>query len=65
MTQTDSLAGRLSDWISLGVLAKPMRSKPLFGYANSFEGVGNSTDVGDKGVPGPGTITLVNGTPTY
>lgn len=47
------------------VKAKPMRSKALFGYANSFEGIANSTDVGGSGGLGPGTITLVNATPTY
>lgn len=47
------------------IKAKPMRNKALFGYANSFEGVANSTDVGGSGGLGPGTITLVNSTPTY
>lgn len=47
------------------VKAKPMRSKALFGYANSFEGIANATDVGGSGGLGPGTITLVNATPTY
>lgn len=47
------------------IKAKPMRSKALFGYSNSFEGVANATDVGGSGGLGPGTITLVNATPTY
>ena len=42
-----------------------MRSKALIGYGNSFEGVANSTDVGGSGGLGPGTLTLVNNTPTY
>lgn len=47
------------------VKSKIMRSKALIGYGNSFEGVANSTDVGGSGGLGPGTITLVNSTPTY
>lgn len=47
------------------IKSKPMRSKALFGYSNSFEGVANATDVGGSGGLGPGTITLVNATPTY
>jgi hypothetical protein len=42
-----------------------MRSKSLFGYANSFEGVANSTDSGGSGGRGPGTITLLNNTARY
>lgn len=45
--------------------SKDSRSKDLFSYANTFEGVANSTDVGGSGGLGPGTITLVNQTPTY
>jgi len=47
------------------IKAKAMRNKALFGYANSFEGVANSTDTGGSGGLGPGTITLINATPTY
>lgn len=47
------------------IKSKIMRNKALIGYANSFEGVANSTDVGGSGGLGPGTITLVNNTPTY
>ena len=47
------------------IKSKVMRNKALIGYSNSFEGVANSTDVGGSGGLGPGTITLVNGTPTY
>jgi hypothetical protein len=47
------------------VKSKIMRSKALVGYSNSFEGVANSTDIGGSGGLGPGTITLVNATPTY
>lgn len=47
------------------IKSKIMRNKALIGYANSFEGVANSTDVGGSGGLGPGTITLVNATPTY
>ena len=44
------------------IKAKPMRSMPLFGYANSFGGVANGTDTGGSGGLGPGTITLINNT---
>lgn len=47
------------------IKSKIVRSKALFGYQNSFEGVANSTDIGGSGGLGPGTITLVNATPTY
>ena len=47
------------------VKSKIMRNKVLIGYGNSFEGVANSVDIGGSGGLGPGTITLVNGTPTY
>ena len=42
-----------------------MRNKALIGYGNSFEGVANSDDVGGSGGLGPGTLTLINNTPTY
>jgi hypothetical protein len=45
--------------------SKIMRNKLLVGYANTIEGVANAVDVGGSGGNGPGTITLVNGTPTY
>lgn len=45
--------------------SKIMRSKQLIGYGNTFEMVANSTDVGGSGGLGPGTVTLVNSTPTY
>ena len=47
------------------IKSKIMRSKALIGYGNTFEGVGNATDVGGSGGLGPGTITLVNNIPTY
>ncbi len=47
------------------IKSKIMRSKDLIGYGNTFEGVGNSTDIGGSGGLGPGTITLVNNIPTY
>lgn len=47
------------------IKSKIMRNKALIGYGNSFEGVANATDYGGSGGLGPGTITLVNGTPTY
>lgn len=47
------------------IKSKIMRNKALIGYANTFEGVANSTDIGGSGGLGPGTITLVNGTATY
>jgi hypothetical protein len=47
------------------VKSKIMRSKALIGYGNTFEGVGNSVDIGGSGGLGPGTITLVNSIPTY
>jgi hypothetical protein len=47
------------------VKSKINRSKDLVAYGNSFEGVGNATDVGGSGGLGPGTITLVNTVATY
>lgn len=47
------------------IKSKISRSKALIGYANTFEGVANSTDVGGSGGLGPGVITLVNDIPTY
>lgn len=47
------------------IKSKIMRNKALIGYGNSFEGVANSVDIGGSGGLGPGTVTLVNGTPTY
>lgn len=47
------------------VKSKIMRNKVLIGYGNSFEMVANSTDIGGSGGLGPGTVTLVNATPTY
>lgn len=47
------------------IKSKIMRNKPLIGYGNSFEGVANAVDIGGSGGLGPGTVTLVNGTPTY
>lgn len=45
--------------------SKIMRNKVLIGYGNTFEMIANSTDVGGSGGLGPGTVTLVNSTPTY
>jgi hypothetical protein len=45
--------------------SKIMRSKPLIGYGDTYEAVANAVDVGGSGGLGPGTITLVNSTPTY
>ena len=47
------------------IKSKIMRNKALIGYNNSFEGVANATDVGGSGGLGPGTLTLINSTPTY
>jgi hypothetical protein len=47
------------------IKSKINRSKALVGYTNTFEGVANSTDIGGSGGLGPGTMTLVNATPTY
>jgi hypothetical protein len=47
------------------VKSKIMRSKALIGYGNTFEGVANNIDIGGSSGLGPGTITLVNGIPTY
>jgi hypothetical protein len=47
------------------IKSKIMRSKALIGYGNTFEGVGNSIDIGGSGGLGPGTITLINSIPTY
>lgn len=47
------------------IKSKIMRTGQLIGYSNSYESVANSTDVGGSGGLGPGTITLVNNTPTY
>jgi hypothetical protein len=45
--------------------SKIMRNKVLIGYGNTFEMIANSVDVGGSGGLGPGTVTLVNSTPTY
>jgi hypothetical protein len=45
--------------------SKIMRNKLLVGYGNTFEGVANSVDIGGSGGLSPGSVTLVNGTPTY
>ena len=47
------------------VKSKIMRSKPLLGYSNSYEGIANSTDVGGSGGLGPITLTLTNNTAVY
>jgi len=47
------------------IKSKIMRNKALIGFANNFEGVANSTDVGGSGGLGPGSITLTNTVPTY
>ena len=47
------------------IKSKIMRSKALIGYGNTLEGVANSANVGGSGGLGPGTLTLVNNTPTY
>ncbi len=47
------------------IKSKIMRSKALVGYGNTWEAVGNATDVGGSGGLGPGTIQLINSTPTY
>jgi hypothetical protein len=45
--------------------SKIMRNKALIGFGDTYEAVANATDVGGSGGLGPGTITLVNNTPTY
>ena len=45
--------------------SKIMRNKALIGFGDTYESVANSTDVGGSGGLGPGTITVVNNTPTY
>ena len=47
------------------IKSKIMRSKLLIGYGNSYEAVANSIDIGGSGGLSPGSITLVNATPTY
>ncbi len=47
------------------IKAKIMRNKALIGYANTFEGVANTTDIGGSGGLGPGVITLINTVATY
>jgi hypothetical protein len=47
------------------IKSKIVRSKALIGYGNTFEGVGNATDIGGSGGLGPGVVTLINATPTY
>ena len=47
------------------IKSKIMRNKALIGFANSFEGVANATDIGGSGGLGPGSITLTNTVPTY
>jgi hypothetical protein len=47
------------------VKSKIARSKALLGYTNTFEGVANAIDIGGSGGLGPGTLVLVNATPTY
>ena len=47
------------------IKSKIMRLKALIGYGNTFEGVGNSNDIGGSGGLGPGVVTLVNNIPTY
>ena len=45
--------------------SKPTRNAVLIGYDNTYEAVANTTDVGGSGGIGPGTIQLINATPTY
>lgn len=45
--------------------AKPTRSSVLVGYDCTFEGVANTTDVGQSGGLGPITVTAVDTTPGY
>jgi hypothetical protein len=45
--------------------AKPTRSSVLVGYDSTFEGVSNTTDVGQTGGLGPITITAVDLNPGY
>jgi hypothetical protein len=45
--------------------AKIMRNKALIGFGDTYESVANATDTGGSGGLGPGTLTLVNNTPTY
>ena len=47
------------------IKSKVMRNGQAIGYNNSFECVANATDVGGSGGLGPGTLTLINATPTY
>jgi hypothetical protein len=47
------------------IKSKIMRNGQLIGYGNQIEAIANSTDVGGSGGLGPGTITLINSTPTY
>lgn len=47
------------------IKSKITRTGQLIGYSNSYESVANATDVGGSGGLGPGTITLINNTPTY
>ena len=47
------------------IKSKIMRSKALIGYGNTFESVASANDIGGSGALGPGTVTLVNGIPTY
>ena len=47
------------------IKSKVMRNGIAIGYSNSYESVANATDTGGSGGLGPGTITLVNNTPTY
>ena len=47
------------------IKSKISRSKAAIGFANTFEGVGNALDIGGSGGLGPGTLTLINATPTY
>jgi hypothetical protein len=47
------------------VKSKITRSKALISYSNTYDAVANATDTGGSGGLGPGTIQLINNTPTY
>ncbi len=47
------------------IKSKINRSKALLGFTNTFEGVANATDVGGSAGLSPGSLTLINATPTY
>jgi hypothetical protein len=65
LSSTNRLNITITSTTAQAVKSKPERTAVLVGYGNTMEAVANATDAGGSGGQGPGTVSIINNSPTY